>query len=282
MKKILSVFMAVLMILAMIPTVFAASAPAITATASKTQISVGDEITVTVRVPQNSKLCTLTYELTYNSSQFEVVAGSATLKNVFGAEAINTTKNGVVRYVGATSTSIADSAQVLFTVKFKAKASSGKISVSVTEAYTSTSSNSETNVTSAVASASTKSISFTAATPSTPSADYIVIRTPSRDTIKYKDGIVLHADTKATLPAGSRIEWTASNNNFKTEASSDGKSYTITSNSKGSTIFTATLYSSSGAVLEKETIEMTSKAGFFDKIIGFFRSLFRLTKVYGE
>ncbi len=44
--------------------------------------------------------------------------------------------------------------------------------------------------------------------------------------------------------------------------------------------FTATLYSADGEVLATDTIEMKSKAGFFDKIGGFFRSLFGTTKIY--
>ena len=57
---------------------------------------------------------------------------------------------------------------------------------------------------------------------------------------------------------------------------------TIVSNSNGSTVFTATLYSSSGAELDSVSVEMTSKAGFFDKIGGFFRGLFGTTKIYAE
>ncbi len=276
MKKVLSVILAMLMVVAMIPTVFAASTPVITTKANKTSIKAGDVVTITVSVSKNSKLCALTYELSYNTSEFSLVSGSTTTKGVFGAEMTNDSVAGKIKYVGAATTYIADAAQTLFTVQLKAKKSTGKVTVSISEAYVSSGSASETNVTSAVASASTKSISFKAA------ADYIAIRTPSRTSIRYKDGIVLHADVKSTLPSGSKLKWTSNNSNFNTEVSSDGKSYTIISNSNGATVFTVTLYSSSGAVLETETIEMTSKAGFFDKIGGFFRGLFGATKIYSE
>ena len=52
--------------------------------------------------------------------------------------------------------------------------------------------------------------------------------------------------------------------------------------SNGDTVFTATLYNSSNVELDSVTIKMTSKAGFFQKIGGFFRGLFGMTKIYAE
>lgn len=100
------------------------------------------------------------------------------------------------------------------------------------------------------------------------------IQTPSITTIRHKDGIKLHAKVEGTAPKGSYIEWTASNSNFKTEEINDGNSLQIVSDKNGNTTFTATLYSEDGEVLATDTIEMKSKAGFFDKISSFFRLLF--------
>ena len=54
----------------------------------------------------------------------------------------------------------------------------------------------------------------------------------------------------------------------------------IVSDKNGYTTFTATLYSAEGKVLATDTIEMKSKAGFFDKIGSFFRGFFGGTKIY--
>ncbi len=282
MKKILSIVLAVLMIVAMIPTVFAASTPVITAVADKTAIKVGDVVTITVSVPKNSKLCALTYELSYNTSEFTLVENSVEVFGTFGFEITNSQDAGKIKYAGAETESIDDNATTLFSVKLKAKKATAKVTATIVEAYIQGSGISEVDVTSAVAEASTKSISFKDANAGTTTSKYISIRTPSKTTIRYKDGIVLHADLKNALPAGATIKWSKSNNNFKTEVSDDGRTCTIISNSNGATTFTATVYSSSGTAIESVSIDMTSKAGFFDILGGFFRGLFGSTKIYAE
>lgn len=106
------------------------------------------------------------------------------------------------------------------------------------------------------------------------------INQPSTTTIRHKDGIKFHANIDGTAPAGSYVVWTANNNKFKTEEINNGNSLKIVSDSNGTTTFTATLYSADGEVIATDTIEMKSKAGFFDKIGSFFRSLFGGTKIY--
>ncbi len=54
----------------------------------------------------------------------------------------------------------------------------------------------------------------------------------------------------------------------------------IIAQNKGYTTSTAILYSTDGEVRATDSIEMKSKAGFFDKIGSFFRGLFGLTKIY--
>ncbi len=276
MKKLLSVLLAAIMILAIVPVAFAAT-PAITTTVNKTSVSAGDVVTLTAKIPSNSNLCALTYDITYDTSAFEVVADSNKCNGVFEMELSNAGISGKVRYAGTTSKAVSNSSQTFFTVQFKAKKSNGTISVSVYEAYTANG-NSETDVTSAVNNASKKTFTFGAAQ----NPVYIAMRKPSTSTIRYKDGIVLHADPNKALPAGYTIKWTASNGNFKTTESADGTSLTIISNSNGTTDFTATLYNASNVKVNSVTVQMTSKAGFFDKIGGFFRGLFGTTKVYAE
>ena len=93
-------------------------------------------------------------------------------------------------------------------------------------------------------------------------------------------GIKLHTSIDGTTPGGSYVKWTASNNNSKTEQINNGNSLKIVSDKEGKTTFTATLYSKDGEILATDTIEMRSKAGFFDKLGSFFRSLFGSTKIY--
>ncbi len=107
------------------------------------------------------------------------------------------------------------------------------------------------------------------------------IKTPSKTTINYGDGIVLHLDVE-NLPSGAEIVWEASNGNFTYTVSADGKTCTITSKSSGKTTFTATVFDKDGNELSSDTQEMTSKAGFFQKFAAFFKKLFGLLVTYPQ
>ena len=277
MKKILSILLVAIMLLGIIPvSVSAASTPVIAVKADKSIINKGSIVTFTVSVSAKSNIVSLMHSVTYNSSEFEYVEESASANDTgVGIAAVSASNIGKINYAFASSSALT-SGQTIYTFKLKAKKSTATVYAIVGEVYVNDG-GSDSDVTSAVANASTKIISFAAS-----SNDYIEIRKPSMTTIRYKDGIVLHADTIKTLPNNSRIEWTTSNGNFKTKTSSDGKTFTITSNSNGTTVITATLYSSSGSILEEESIEMTSKASFGDKIGGFFRMLFGATKTHAE
>ena len=104
------------------------------------------------------------------------------------------------------------------------------------------------------------------------------VRNPSTTTISYGDAIILHADVTGTLPAGATIKWTSSNGNFDMDVSSDGTTCKISPSSSGDTTFTATVYDADGNAVSADEQTMTSKAGFFQKIIAFFKKLFGLTK----
>ena len=110
----------------------------------------------------------------------------------------------------------------------------------------------------------------------------VAVANPSTTEISYGDSIVLHANTDVDLPIGYYIVWTADNSNFSYTVSDDGKTCTITPSSSGETTFTATVYDANGNVVSKDDRTMTSKAGFFQKIIAFFKRLFGMTKVIPE
>ncbi|MBR5562027.1 MAG: hypothetical protein IKW12_02645 [Clostridia bacterium] len=107
----------------------------------------------------------------------------------------------------------------------------------------------------------------------------IDIRTPSQTKINYGDTILLHADVDS-LPSYATIQWTADNDNFTiVEISEDGRTCKITPNKSGDTVFTASVINKdNGGVHGKDTQTMTSNAGIFQKILAFFKNLFRFTK----
>lgn len=107
---------------------------------------------------------------------------------------------------------------------------------------------------------------------------FFSIQEPSRTEIRNRDGIILHANVEGA-PAGSYVIWTSSNGNFDEDDMGNGKLEIIAKN-KGWTTFTAILYDAEGNVLATDNVEMYSKSGFFDKLGGFFRSLFGTTKIY--
>ena len=105
------------------------------------------------------------------------------------------------------------------------------------------------------------------------------LRTPSTTTISYGDSIILHVDLNEALPEGWRIEWSADNGNFSYSTSADGTTCTITPSSSGDTTFTVKVFDAQNNEISSDTQKMTSKAGFFDKIIAFFKKIFGLTKI---
>ena len=113
--------------------------------------------------------------------------------------------------------------------------------------------------------------------PKEPVKDNTVVSSPSTSTINYGDSIILHVD-ESKIPAGGRVVWTASNNNFSYKA--DGATCEITPEKSGDTTFTAIIYDADGNPVSTDEQTMTSKAGFFQKIIAFFKGIFGLNKTY--
>ncbi len=108
--------------------------------------------------------------------------------------------------------------------------------------------------------------------------DTFLVANPTETTISYGDSIVLHVDP-AKIPEGGYVEWYPSNENFSYTVSSDGTTCKITSSNSGDTTFTALIYDAEGNIISADTQTMTSKAGFFQKILAFFKRIFGLTKV---
>ncbi len=115
--------------------------------------------------------------------------------------------------------------------------------------------------------------------PDTPDAGFTFsIKEPTTTIIRYKNEIILQTEIQGDIPENSRIEWTWNNENFDA-TESDDDALTIISKNNGKTVFTATLHDADGSTLATDEIEMQSKAGFFDKLIYFFRILFGGVKV---
>ncbi len=106
------------------------------------------------------------------------------------------------------------------------------------------------------------------------------IMTPSRTKIRYKDGIILHAEIEGNAPAGSYIKWYVYDNLFSTHVLDDGYAFELVSEHKGDTWVEARLYDKDGNVLAEDRIAMHSNAGLFQKLIGIFRVLFNKTTIY--
>ncbi len=104
-----------------------------------------------------------------------------------------------------------------------------------------------------------------------------LINTPSSTTVNYIDTITLTVDA-SKIPEGGYVVWAVDNYNFIPVE--DGNDLQITSFSSGDTTFTATVYDADGNAVGTDTQVVKSKAGFFQKIIAFFKILFGLAKAF--
>ena len=115
----------------------------------------------------------------------------------------------------------------------------------------------------------------------------ISIRVPSNTTINCGDTLVLHADFGETeLPEGYAILWTVDGSGISTAVSADGTECRVTSIATGNVTVKATLVDDTGeAIFDADGNEisaaqqLTSKAGFWQKFISFFKNLFRISRI---
>ncbi|MBQ2963843.1 MAG: hypothetical protein IJE14_04195 [Clostridia bacterium] len=115
----------------------------------------------------------------------------------------------------------------------------------------------------------------------------IEIKTPSTTTVNYGETLILHADFgEVTLPEGYTILWTVEGAGFDMAPATDGLTCKMTSVANGTATVKATIVDENGeAVLDADGNEMsdskqlTSKAGFWQKFVSFFKNLFGISRV---
>ena len=108
----------------------------------------------------------------------------------------------------------------------------------------------------------------------------ISINTPSVTTVSYGFTLNLHANV-TDLPDGARIVWSMDGSGFELIPSADGMTCGVKSVSKGSATITARVVDKNGNAVKDAngneitaSQQLTSKAGFFQKLVAFFKKLF--------
>ncbi len=118
---------------------------------------------------------------------------------------------------------------------------------------------------------------------------------PSTDTLKYGEKIVLHINT-ADLPDDATVKWTTTNGkilkivneNITCTKHTDCVTCMVESVGNGSAEITGTVVDKNGKPIIQDgkeievSYKMNSKAGFFQKLIAFFKKLFGLLKTYQQ
>ena len=113
------------------------------------------------------------------------------------------------------------------------------------------------------------------------------IKNPSTTTINYGETLVMHADFGGVeLPECWSIQWTVEGAGFNMAPAADGLTCKMTSVANGNATVKATLVDENGeAVIDADGNEMsdskqlTSKAGFWQKFVSFFKNLFGISRI---
>ncbi len=112
------------------------------------------------------------------------------------------------------------------------------------------------------------------------------IKQPSITTVKYGDTLILHAEIKGEIPDGARLEWSVEGEGMTIKAAADGMTCAVTSTAKGEVTVKVKLVDKNGNALSTSDgaeitaqQKLTSKAGFFQKLISFFKNLFRMNRI---
>lgn len=117
--------------------------------------------------------------------------------------------------------------------------------------------------------------------PETEEVFEFAIRDTEMKKISYADSLILRTEYEPPLPEDWVIVWSSNNTKFNVLGySEDYSACLITPAASGETVFTATVYDAQENVIATDSITIKSDAGFFAKLIGFFKKLFKLTKVY--
>ena len=108
----------------------------------------------------------------------------------------------------------------------------------------------------------------------------ISINTPSVTTVSYGFTLNLHANV-TDLPEGARVVWSMDGSGFELIPSADGMTCGVKSVSKGSATITAKVVDKNGNAVKNAngneitaSQQLTSKAGFFQRLVAFFKKLF--------
>jgi|GEM_PF-1919767 len=117
-------------------------------------------------------------------------------------------------------------------------------------------------------------------------AKELKIKNPSVATVNYGETLILHADLgDVELPEGWTIQWTVEGSGFSMTTEENGMKCKATSTANGNATVKATLVDENGnAVLDADNNEisdikqLTSKAGFWQKLVSFFKNLFRVNR----
>ena len=106
------------------------------------------------------------------------------------------------------------------------------------------------------------------------------IKSPSTTTVGYGFTLNLHANV-TDLPEGARVVWSMDGSGFELIPSADGMTCGVKSVSKGSATITARVVDKNGNAVKDAngneitaSQQLTSKAGFFQKLVAFFKKLF--------
>lgn len=129
MKKVLSILFAMtILCMYLIPS--NAATPKISVK-TVSSASVGETITVSVNISDNSGLGAIDFTVKFNASEFQLVSGSAKSSSLFLAE-VKESENSI-KYGGMVA-GVVNSSGALLTFKLKVLKTEGKITLSVTEA----------------------------------------------------------------------------------------------------------------------------------------------------
>ena len=129
MKKVLSVLFAIIILCMCIIPSYAANPKISVKTVSSA--SVGETITVSVNLSANSNLGALDFTVKFNTSEFQLVSGSAKSSSLFLAEIRESA--GSIKYGGIVA-DVVNLSGALLTFKLKVLKTGGKITLTVNEA----------------------------------------------------------------------------------------------------------------------------------------------------
>ena len=113
----------------------------------------------------------------------------------------------------------------------------------------------------------------------------VSINTPSIQTVNYGETLVLSAES-SYLPSRASIAWTVDGSGVSTAVSADGTECRVTSIATGNVTVKATVVDENGEVITNsngdeisDSIMLKSNAGFWQKIVSFFKNLFGVNRV---